>query len=87
MVVDNLAISNINQHVGRSRRNFRRDVAEELVQSSIYESLKAVDGLRRNLGKVREIDPVRPVDDPLAEILTTIIPFNGEWRGRSNTPT
>lgn len=74
MVADNLAISSINQHVGRIRRVFRWGVAEELVPSSVYEALSAVDGLRRYRGEARETEPVRPVDDETVDATLPHLP-------------
>jgi integrase len=52
--------SHINHQVGRLRRMFRWGVAEELLPSAVYEALRAVPGLPKGRGGVRETQRVRP---------------------------
>ena len=47
----------INQHVGRIKRAFRHAVAEELLPASVFESLRALTGLRR--GRTEAHDNLR----------------------------
>ncbi len=51
----------INNRVDRIKRAFRWAVAEELVQSSVYEALRTVPGLRAGRTKAREPEPIMPV--------------------------
>ncbi len=60
--VQDLCRAEINKRIGRIRRMFKWAVAEELVPSTVLESLRAVDGLRRGRSAARENAPVRPVD-------------------------
>ncbi|MCK6462010.1 MAG: site-specific integrase, partial [Planctomycetes bacterium] len=65
-----LSRKTINEYVNRVRRLFRWAVAEELVPSTVLESLRAVENLRRGRSAAREPEPVRPVAD--ADIDTVI---------------
>lgn len=62
----------INSHISRIRRAFRWAVAEQLVEPSLLEALKAVDGLRKGRSNAKESTPVKPV--PLADVDATL-PF------------
>lgn len=62
--------SYINSQIGRIKRVFRWGVARELAPVSVYESLRAVAGLRKGKTKARESKPILPVDN--ATIETTI---------------
>ncbi len=57
----------INKQVDRIKRVFKWAVSEELVPSSVYESLRTVTGLRKGRSKARESLPVRPVEDSIIE--------------------
>jgi integrase len=59
----NLVRSQINKRTRRVVQMFRWAVAEELLDPSFHQGLKAVEGLRRGRGDVRESDPVKPVPD------------------------
>ena len=56
-----------NQLVGILKRMFKWAASEELVPADIYQSLLAVDGLRRGHCGARETDSVSPVDDATVE--------------------
>ncbi len=56
----------INAAVRRINRMLRWAVENELVDSSVYESCKAVAGLRRGRSDARESEPIKPV--PLADV-------------------
>ena len=70
MVKNGWARTTINQHCSRLRRIFRWGVAEELLPSSVWESLKALQGLQRGRTASREPEPVGPVD--LATVEATL---------------
>jgi integrase len=53
----------INKRVRRIIQMFRWAVEEELVPATVHHGLKAVEGLRKGRGDVREGDPVKPVPD------------------------
>lgn len=57
----------VNHQVSRVRSLFRWGVRQELVPSSIIESLKTVPGLRRGELGVKEKKPVAPVDFALVD--------------------
>jgi integrase len=56
-----LARSTINEYTDEIKRLFRWGVSQELVPSSVYESLRCVDGLRRGRSNARETNPIGPV--------------------------
>ena len=58
-----LCRAEINKRTRRVVRLFKWGVAEELVPASVHHALKAVEGLRRGQGGVRESTPVKPVPD------------------------
>jgi integrase len=53
----------VNKRVRRIVQMFRWAVAEELLPPSVHQALKAVEGLRKGRGDVRESIPVKPVPD------------------------
>ncbi len=59
-----LVRSQINKRTRRIVQMFRWAVAEELLDLSVHQALKAVEGLRRGRGDVRESEPVKPVPMP-----------------------
>jgi integrase len=61
MVGEGLARTTTNSRINRIRRVFRWGVSVQLIPSSIYESLKSVDGLQRGRTEARETRPVKPV--------------------------
>jgi integrase len=60
-----LSRGEINKRTRRIVRFFKWAAAEELVDASVYQALKAVEGLKRGQGSVRESEPVKPVADVL----------------------
>jgi len=57
----------INRHIHRIKRMFAWAVENELLQSSVYEGLRVVAGLRAGRSQARESEPIRPVDDGLVD--------------------
>lgn len=55
--------SEVNKMIGRIKRLFRWGVAEQLVNPSILEALRAVDGLKCGRSVARETDRIKPVAD------------------------
>ncbi|WP_437229294.1 tyrosine-type recombinase/integrase [Planctomicrobium sp. SH661] len=51
----------INNRLNRLKRIFKWAVSEQLIPPSVYEGLRAVDGLRYGRSDARETDPVKPV--------------------------
>ena len=66
MIRLNWARTGINASVRRITRMLRWAVENELADASVYESCKAVTGLRRGRSEARESEPVKPV--PLADV-------------------
>jgi integrase len=54
--------THINGQISRVRHVIRWAVGEELVPGSVYEALRAIDGLRRGKDGIRETDGVKPAD-------------------------
>ena len=52
----------INRRMDRVKRAFKWAVAEEMVPVTVYQALRTVQGLQRGRTKVRESEPVKPVD-------------------------
>lgn len=73
LVEQGLARTTVNQHVGRIKRVFRWGVAEELVSASVWESLRALHGLRAGQGSAREPKPVRCVSDAHVEAIRPLV--------------
>src|SRR5262249_29345888 len=67
MVTDGLARSVVNRRVGRIVRAFKWAGSEERIPTSVYQSLKAVDGLRRGRSDARETEPVTPVPEAFVD--------------------
>jgi len=63
-----------NRQTDRVRRMFRWGVENELVPSSVYESLRAVAGLKRGRCEARESEPVRPVPDEYVDATLPHLP-------------
>ena len=62
----------VNDHVGIIKRMFRWGVAEELVPVHVFQSLEAVENLRKGWdSRVRERERIKPVPD---EHVTAILP-------------
>jgi integrase len=60
----------INRQVDRIRQMFRWAVSKQLLPSSVYESLRALDGLRAGRSKAQESKPVQPINDAIVEATT-----------------
>jgi integrase len=63
LVDEKLSRKVINQLIGVVRHAFRRAAAEEMVSGSVYEALRAVEGLKYGRSPARETDPVLPVPE------------------------
>jgi len=63
MIKQGWARKTINSRIGIVRRMFRWAVAEELVEPSIYDALRAVADLERARSDAPETEPVRPVPE------------------------
>ena len=64
----------INSRINRIRRIFKWAVSEQLIPPSVLEGLRAVDGLRRGRGNVRETEPVGPVADHWVDATLPFLP-------------
>jgi integrase len=53
----------VNARINRVRRVFKWGVSYQLIESSVYEALRAVPGLQRGRCEAWEAPPVRPVPD------------------------
>ena len=71
--VQNLCRTEINKRLSRIKRVFKWAVAEELLPSTVFEALRAVDGLRYGRTTARENEPVRPVDDKYVNALLPLV--------------
>jgi integrase len=60
---EDLCRNEINKRTRRIVRMFKWAVGEELLPASVHQALKAVEGLRKGRGDVRESKPVKPVSD------------------------
>jgi integrase len=63
----NLVRTQINKRVRRIVQMFRWATEEELVPATVHHALKAVEGLRKGRGDVKEGKPVKPVPDPFVD--------------------
>ena len=61
--------SEINKRVRRIVRMFKWGVGEELVPASVHHALKAVEGLKKGRGDVRESRPVKRVPDAFVDAI------------------
>lgn len=68
-VEGNLSRGEVNKRTRRIVRLFKWAVAEQLVLSDVLQALRAVEGIRRGRGEVRESDPVKPVPDALVDLV------------------
>jgi integrase len=62
VTVEDLSRKVANHRINRIKRIFKWAVSEELIPSSVYESIRTVDGLRIGRTDARETEPVKPVD-------------------------
>jgi len=63
----------VNKQVGRIVRMFKWAVAQELVDSGVYDSLKAVAGLKRGRTTAPETAKVRPVSDADVDAIKSFV--------------
>jgi integrase len=73
MIDSGLCRNEINKRVRHILRAFKWAVGEEMVPVSVYQSLKAVPGLRRGRADVRESKPVRPVPESFVDAIRPIV--------------
>jgi integrase len=66
--------SEINKRIRRVVRMFKWAAAGELVPASVHHALKAVEGLRKGRGDVRESKPVKPVPDAFVDAIRPHVP-------------
>ncbi len=64
----------VNAQVGRLRRMFRWGAEEELILGAVYHDLRAVAGLRRGKGGVRETERIKPVPSERVEAVLPWLP-------------
>jgi integrase len=69
-----LVRTQINKRVRRIVQMFRWAVGEELIPVTIYQALKAVEGLRKGRGDVKESKPVKAVPDAWID---AVLPYLG----------
>lgn len=62
MVTAKLCRSLVNKRIDRVKRMFKWATAEELVPVTVYQSLRALAGLRRRRSEAYEPEPIKPVD-------------------------
>src|SRR5262249_48053301 len=73
--VDNgFARATYNKHLHRVRRMFRWGVENELIKPSVWQSLAAVEPLRRGKTKARETTPVGPIADTVVQATLPHLP-------------
>ena len=72
MIETGLSRGVVNHRMARLRRIFKWAASEELVPSSVYHGLSAVEGLRKGRTIARESKPVEPVSD---EVVDATLPF------------
>jgi len=73
MIESDLCRSEVNKRVRHIIRAFKWAVGEEMIPSSVYQSLKAVSGLRRGRADVRESEPVRPVPEMFVDAIRPFV--------------
>jgi integrase len=73
MIDSGLCRSEVNKRVRHVVRAFKWAVGEEMIPSSVYQSLKAVSGLRRGRADVRESEPVKPVPDAFVDAVRPFV--------------
>ncbi len=75
MIDSDLCRNECNKRTRRIVRAFKWASENEIVDSSIWQALKAVDGLRKGRSKARETKPVEPVKDKDVEaVLPHVLP-------------
>jgi integrase len=63
-----------NKHLHRVRRMFRWGVENELIKPSVWQSLSAVEPLRKGKTKARETEPIGPVADSIVQTTLPHLP-------------
>ncbi len=74
MIESGWARSTFNRQVQRIQRMFRWGVENELVAASVYQALKAVNGLRKDRSAARETNLIGPVSDAVVETTIAALP-------------
>jgi integrase len=69
MIDAGLCRNEINKRIRRIVRVFKWGVENEMVPPAVHQGLKAVSGLPKGRSGVRESMPVKPVDEPLVDII------------------
>ncbi|CAN5831885.1 hypothetical protein BH23PLA1_BH23PLA1_41230 [soil metagenome] len=69
MIDSGLCRNEVNKRIGKIKRAFKWAVSEEIIPSSVVESIRTVDGLRRGRAEVRESEPVRPVPETFVDAI------------------
>ena len=64
----------VNDYLGHAKRAFRWGTAEGIVPGSVYEALRAVEGLRAGRSQARETEPVQPVPEESIEAVRQRVP-------------
>jgi integrase len=67
MIKSRLCRNEVNKRMRRIIRVFKWAVGEEIIAPSVHQALRAVPGLRRGQGEVRESAPVKPVPDAFVD--------------------
>ncbi len=65
---------NINKMVGRICKMFRWLAEEEIIPGAVWQSLKAVSGLRKGRTKAKETGPIMPVADEVVDATLPHLP-------------
>jgi integrase len=73
MIESDLCRSEVNKRVRHIIRAVKWAVGEEMIPASVYQSLKAVSGLRRGRADVRESEPVRPVPEAFVDAVRPFV--------------
>lgn len=64
----------INMKIDIIKRAFKWAVGDELIPASVYDALRAVEGLKKGRSQARETAPVLPVDDAQVEATLPHLP-------------
>jgi len=57
-----LSVRTCNAYTSHIKKMFRWAVSHQLIPSSVYESLRVVEGLRKGRGEAKDTEPVEPVE-------------------------
>jgi integrase len=72
-LADGLTRSGVNRYVSRIKHLFKWAVAQELVPAATWQSVAALEGLRRGHTDAPEPEPVRPVPDGLVDAIEAYV--------------